>query len=85
MIREHPDSGRPDSALLRQEGGGHYKDMKIQPVEFIHANNIPFLDGCVIKRICRWRRKDGVQDLKKAIHEIQLMIELHERSTPEHP
>lgn len=85
MNREHPDGHFVVSPLKRQEGGGHYKDMNIQPVEFIHANGISFLEGCVIKRICRWRKKDGVQDLHKAIHEIQLLIELHERSQPEHP
>lgn len=37
-------------ALDTQVGGDHYKTMKIQPVEFIHANGIPFLEGCIIKR-----------------------------------
>jgi len=66
-------------ALSRQEGGGHYKNLAIQPVEFIHANDLSFLEGCVIKRICRWRSKNGIEDLRKAIHEIELMIELEER------
>tara|TARA_R110000851_G_scaffold30569_2_gene83440 strand:+ start:605 stop:769 length:165 start_codon:yes stop_codon:yes gene_type:complete len=50
--------------------------MKIQPVEFIHANNIPFLDGCVIKRVCRHRAKNGAEDIRKAIHELNLILEL---------
>ena len=41
------------SALNAQVGGGHYKDMKIQPVEFIHANGIGFIEGCVIKYVSR--------------------------------
>lgn len=64
------------SALQTQEGGDHYKTMAIQPVEFITANKLTFLEGCVVKRICRHRRKNGVEDLRKAIHEIELMIQL---------
>ena len=64
------------SALNVQVAGTHYKDMKIQPVEFIHANNLGFLEGCVIKRICRWRAKNGVEDLEKIKHEVDLLIEL---------
>lgn len=67
------------SALNAQVGGGHYKDMKIQPVEFIHANGIGFIEGCVIKYVSRWRAKDGVDDLRKARHFIDLLIELEER------
>lgn len=63
-------------ALATQVGGAHYKDMPIQPVEFITKNGLGFLEGCVIKRVCRWKAKDGVQDLRKAIHEIELLIEM---------
>jgi hypothetical protein len=58
-----------------QVGGGHYKDMRIQPAEFIAANKLGFLEGCIIKRICRWRNKDGIQDLQKIKHEVDLLIE----------
>ena len=68
------------SALDTQVAGDHYRKMKIQPVEFIHANNIPFLEGCIIKRICRWKNKDGIQDLEKIKHEVDLLIELHKKS-----
>lgn len=64
------------SALEKQEGGGHYKDMKIQPVEFIHANNLPFLEGTIIKYVSRWRAKGGFEDLRKAKHCIDLLIQL---------
>jgi hypothetical protein len=67
------------SALGTQVGGTHYKDMKIQPVEFIHANGLGFLEGCIVKRICRWRGKDGVKDLEKIKHEVDLLIELYQR------
>ena len=66
-----PEAANP---LARQVGGGHYKGFTIQPVEFIQANNIPFLEGCIIKRACRWRAKAGVEDLRKIIHEAELLI-----------
>ena len=68
------------SALDVQVGGGHYKDMVIQPAEFITRNKIGWLEGNVIKRVCRWRNKDGVKDLHKAIHELQLLIEMEENA-----
>lgn len=64
------------SALDKQIAGQHYRMFAIQPVEFITRNKIPFLEGCIIKRVCRWRAKDGIQDLHKAIHELELLIEL---------
>lgn len=67
------------SPLQRQEGGGHYKHMSIQPVEFIHANGIPFIEGCVIKYVSRWRSKGGIEDLKKARHFLDLLLDLESR------
>ena len=68
-----------ESALDRQEGGDHYKELAIQPIEYIHANNIPFAEGSVIKYITRWRAKNGIKDLEKAKHFIELLIELETR------
>lgn len=65
------------SALDVQEGGDHYKKLAIQPVVYITANNLPFIEGCVIKYVTRWRDKGGVADLKKAQHFLDLLIELH--------
>lgn len=70
------------SALEYQEGGSHYTGLKIQPIEFIHANNIPFAEGCVIKYVSRWRAKNGLDDLRKARHFIELLIELETRAQP---
>jgi hypothetical protein len=64
------------TALDEQIGGSHYKDFKIQPVEFIHRNGIDFLSGNVIKYVCRWKSKGGLNDLEKAKHYIELLIEL---------
>lgn len=64
------------SALDVQEGGGHYKSKTIQPIQYIHANKLGFLEGCIVKRITRWKDKDGIKDLLKIKHEIDLLIEL---------
>ena len=63
-------------ALQKQVGGTHYKDMPIQPVEFIHANGIGFIEGCVIKYVCRHRAKNGAEDINKAIHFLSLLRDL---------
>lgn len=67
---------KPKQALDIQEGGNHYKDMAIQPVEYITANNIPFMEGNVIKYVSRHMSKNGAQDIKKAIHFLELILQL---------
>ena len=64
------------SALEKQIGGGHYKEFAIQPVEFCHVNNIPYIEATAIKYLCRWRDKGGFEDLDKAIHFIELLKHL---------
>jgi hypothetical protein len=61
-----------------QVGGSHYKNMAIQPVEFIHGNGIGYIEGCVIKYICRYKNKNGIEDLKKIKHYVDLLIELEQ-------
>ena len=68
------------SALQTQVAGDHYKSLKIQPIEYIHANGIPFAEGCVIKYVSRWRDKGGIKDLEKAKHFLELLIELETRA-----
>jgi hypothetical protein len=63
-------------ALAVQIGGGHYKDFKIQPVEYIYANNIPFLEGNVIKYASRHKSKNKAADIKKAIHCLELILQM---------
>jgi len=70
------------SALSVQCGGSHYKKMAIQPVEFIHANGIPFIEGNIIKYATRWRDKGGLQDLEKIKHFADILIELESKRTP---
>ncbi len=59
-----------------QMGGDHYKQFKIQPVEFCEANGIGFSEGCAIKYICRHKFKGGKEDLLKAKHFIDIILEL---------
>jgi hypothetical protein len=59
----------------KQVGGKHYLKYKIQPVEFIIKNNIGFVEGNIIKYILRFKEKGGVQDLLKAKHYIELLID----------
>ena len=56
-----------------QIGGEHYKRMAIQPSEFIFKNNLNWCQGNVIKYVCRYKEKNGVQDIDKAIHYLQLL------------
>ena len=71
------------SALNEQAGGSHYKGMAIQPVEYIHKNGIGFIEGNVIKYVSRWRAKGGVQDLKKARHFLDILIEMESQTLTE--
>ena len=72
-------AAQANNPLQTQVGGNHYKDLKIQPIEFIYANNIPFCEANAIKYLCRWRNKNGLQDLEKARHYIDLLIELEKK------
>ena len=71
------------SALDVQEGGNHYKAMKIQPVEYIHANNMDFFQANIVKYVSRHKAKDGAKDLRKVIHYAQLALELQYGEAPD--
>lgn len=64
------------SALDKQVSGNHYKDCGIQPIEYIHANNLSYLEGNVIKYTTRHSKKNGKQDILKAIHYLELILEM---------
>lgn len=76
---EQSVAGSAMNPLDKQVAGDHYKDMQIQPVEYIHANVIGYFEGNVIKYISRWRKKNGIADLEKAKHYIELLIKLEEQ------
>jgi len=63
-----------NSGIDRQVGGSHYKNYKIQPIEYTLANSLNFCQGNVIKYITRYKDKNGVEDLKKAKHYIDILI-----------
>lgn len=61
--------------LAHQVGGDHYRKMAIQPIEYILANDIGFVEGAVVKYVSRWQSKGGLEDLEKARHLLSLLIE----------
>ena len=63
------------SAYKKQVGGSHYKDMVIQPAEFINKNKLLFAEGNAIKYICRHKAKGELKDIEKAIHYLEMIIE----------
>jgi hypothetical protein len=73
------------SALDKQIGGSHYKDMAIQPIEYIHKNGLGFCEGNVVKYITRWKTKNGIEDLKKVIHYAELLIQMEQDNADADP
>lgn len=69
--RDDLESAFPQS---RQVGGSHYKNFRIQPYEFISKNNLSFFQGNVVKYVCRYLNKKGIEDLEKIIHYCELEI-----------
>jgi len=63
------------SSYKKQIGGSHYKNFRIQPSKFINDNKLLFAEGNAIKYICRHSTKNGKQDLEKAIHYIEMIME----------
>lgn len=63
------------TALDKQFGGTHYKEMKIQPIEYIVGNNIPYREGNVIKYVTRHANKNKAEDIRKAIHYLEMILE----------
>lgn len=66
-------------ALDKQIGGSHYKKYAIQPVEYAMLNNLNYCQANAIKYITRYKDKGGIEDLRKAIHNIEILIELEQK------
>jgi len=64
------------TAMQRQEGGLHYKSFAIQPIEFCQKNYLNYCESNVIKYVCRHRNKNGAEDIRKAIHNLELLLDL---------
>lgn len=87
-LLSEPDESVAQHPLDVQVAGSHYKTKKIQPVEFSHANGLNFLEGCIVKRITRWRDKPAnkrFEDLEKIKHEVDLLIALEQQYNKELP
>ena len=67
---------KEDSPLDKQEGGNHYKDCKIQPIEYITANNLDFMQGNIVKYATRHKNKNGAEDIRKIKHYCDLILKL---------
>lgn len=78
-IVSNADIDKEITVSVKQIGGTHYKDMAIQPIEFILANDLNFCEGNVIKYICRYAKKGGIEDLQKAKHYIDFLINPQEK------
>jgi hypothetical protein len=68
--------------LDKQEGGNHYRNFPIQPIKYIVANGIGFLAGNVVKYVTRYRAKNGAEDILKAIHYLELILEFEYAAKP---
>lgn len=73
----HIDAQLPDKedATKKQIGGNHYKDKGIQPIEYILSNGLNYSEGNVIKYVTRHRDKNGAEDIKKAIHYLEFILD----------
>lgn len=73
------------STFKTQIGGTHYKGFAIDPARFCIENGLGFAEGSAVKYVCRWKLKGGVEDLKKAKHYIEMLMEVHEATQEEMP
>ena len=80
-VRTNPTSGlgTMGSANESQVGGRHYRELSVQPWDVIQDWQLGFFDGNALKYLARWRKKGGVDDLKKARHYIEKLIEVEEQ------
>lgn len=65
-----------------QIAGTHYKDKSIQPWDYIVANKLGYLEGNIVKYVSRWRDKGGIDDLRKARHYLDKLIEVSDGGYP---
>ena len=75
MTNKDMFKGLTYESLDKQIGGKHYRNMKIQPAEFINENKLLFAEGNAIKDICRHQSKGKEEDVKKAIHYLEMILE----------
>jgi len=71
-----PTATQTTTASRTQIGGNHYAKCKVQPWDYVAANDLGYFEGSIIKYVTRWRDKGGVEDLKKARHFLDKLIEV---------
>lgn len=77
-----PGASKPVTVTAKQVGGDHYRQLAIQPTHFAVVNNLSYLEGNVIKYVCRHKFKDGAQDIKKAIHYLEWILQYEYPNEP---
>ena len=70
-----PKNNMKKKDLHKQVGGSHYKHFKIQPIEYIIANNLLFPEACVVKYVSRHSKKNGKEDILKAIQNLEFILQ----------
>lgn len=78
VLPREPENVSNQASTDKQVGGNHYQ-LPIQPIEYILANGLGYCEANVVKYVSRWRKKGGIQDLKKAIHYLEMLIEQEEK------
>lgn len=71
-----------ETSLKSQVGGDHYKDLPIQPVEFCQRNKLGYCEANAVKYICRHGKKGGRTDIEKAIHYLEMLLEMEYPESP---
>lgn len=72
------------TANEKQVGGTHYKST-MECWDYIIANNLGYLEGTAIKYITRWKKKNGIEDIRKAIHFLEKLVEIHSPTANTNP
>lgn len=83
ITEEAKTDQRATRPMDRQEGGQHYKTYAIQPAEFCQRNRLTWCEANVVKYVCRHREKHGVEDIRKAIHYLEMLLEMEYSATPD--
>jgi hypothetical protein len=73
-LKKESDMAKEQNVLAKQEGGQHYKKLGIEPVEYIQANKLSFFEGNVVKYVTRHKDKKGAEDIRKAIHYLEMIL-----------
>ncbi len=80
MSTSEPRTPRPDvngdTAMDRQVGGNHYKNLVIQPIEYCQRNQLNYCESNVVKYVTRHKFKNGAEDIRKAIHNLELLLQM---------